>query len=367
MGIHPSRQTVSSEPAQRQLIFRFPLMTQMALGMVVLYLLVTIWDQSGWWMSDEEYHFGFLVPLFVGFVLMERWPVLRGILVDGGDATVHIDGDLETAAPRWLKDGNRVAKLVGFGFGCLALGGLLVFLLGGVIRLAEGGLSVPSTLLFATSFGAIALSLPFIFVDKDVQGRCIPLHRRWVLVQMLLFPALIWMLAAPMPGFLKQDLKLFLLEKVVVVVFFVFEVFGYPLIKEGNTFVLPEGRVGVADACSGIRSLTGCVVTGSFLAAVCLKRLFPKIVLVLLAVVLAVVANLGRSLYLTIHAYRHGGDSIDGFIHDATGYGVLGVTAICLWGMVWVMTLGKRDWSKLFDDEEAPPPERRNGRSSGNG
>lgn len=72
---------------------------------------------------------------------------------------------------------------------------------------------------------------------------------------------------------------------------------------------------------------------------------------------LAIVSNMGRSLYLTIHAYRHGGDSISGFVHDATSYGVLGVTAVCLWGIVWVMTLGKRDWSKLFDDEIPNPVE----------
>ena len=85
------------------------------------------------------------------------------------------------------------------------------------------------------------------------------------------------------------------------------------------------------------------------------RHLFPKIMLVVLAVLLAIVSNIARSLYLTVHAYQHGGDSISGFVHDATGYGVLGVTALCLWGIVWVMTLGKRDWSKLFDDEPANP------------
>ncbi len=333
-------------------------MVQAAGVMLFLYLLVTMWDQLGWWARDEEYHFGFLVPLFVGFVLMERWPSLKSILLDGGDLEkplVETDG---VEMPAWFSKAKWVRGLIFFFFSSMALGGMLVFLLGGVIRLAEGGLSVPSTVLFSMSFGAITLSVPFLFLDRDVVGREIPVHRRMTFVKLLLFPALIWLIAAPLPGFIKQDLKLFLLDKVVGVVYFAFETFGYPLIKEGNTFVLPEGRVGVADACSGIRSLTGCVVTGTFLAAVSFKRFYPKVLLVLLAIALAVVSNIFRSLYLTIHAYRHGGDSISGFVHDATGYGVLGVTAICLWGIVWIMTLGNKDWSKAFEDEsiDSNPP-----------
>jgi len=325
-------------------------MVQAASVMLVLYSLVVIWDQWGWWTTDEEYHFGFLIPLFVWFVLSERWPTLRSILVDGGDLekplqdadSVQVSGIFERIP--WLRGLTILC------FSALALGGMLVFLLGGVIRLAEGGLSVPSTVLFSLSFAAITLSIPFIFVDKDVSGRTIPVNRRMTLVKLLLFPAFIWLIAAPLPGFIKQEIKLFLLDKVVGVVYFLFETFGYPLIKEGNTFVLPEGKVGVADACSGIRSLTACVVTGTFLASVSFRRFYPKVILVGLAIVLAVVSNIGRSLFLTIYAYRNGGDSISGFVHDATGYAVLGVTALCLWGIVWVMTLGKRDWSKYFDE-----------------
>ena len=39
-------------------------------------------------------------------------------------------------------------------------------------------------------------------------------------------------------------------------------------VVQGNVLALPTGNVGVEDACSGIRSLTGCLFAGSFLAAV---------------------------------------------------------------------------------------------------
>ena len=91
--------------------------------------------------------------------------------------------------------------------------------------------------------------------------------------------------------------------------------------------------VGVADAFSGIRSLTGCPFAGSFLAAVFLDRFWKKILLVGVAMGLAFVTNLLRSLFLTAWAYAYGSDAIGGHLHDITGYAVLGLTSaglLCL-------------------------------------
>jgi exosortase/archaeosortase family protein len=335
---------------------QLPRMMQLAAGMLLFYAAVLTWDQYGWWTTDEEYHFGFLLPLFALFVLSERWGAIREILQQGGTgATQHPTLAMIGMPPCW--DSKRTLEwFITVAMSGLALGGMLLFLLGGVVRLAEGGLSVPSTLLFALGFCCVFLSVPYLFADHDLQGRKIPLSLRITLVKLLIFPAVIWLIAAPPPGFIKQELKLFLLHKVVTVVYSVFELFGYPLIQEGNTFVLPEGRVGVADACSGIRSLTGCIVTGAFLAAVSFKTWLPKMVLMLAALALAIVSNLARSLFLTVYAYIHGGDSISGFIHDITGYAVLGITAIGLLAICWLMSLGSRDWSSLFIESEDGGP-----------
>jgi exosortase/archaeosortase family protein len=329
-------------------LLQLPRLTQLAAGMLMLHAAVMIWDQYGWWTTDEEYHFGFLLPLFALFVLSERWGAIREILERGGSAQLAHPTIHAIRMPSFLDRGRITGATITVFMSALALGGMILFLLGGIVRLAEGGLSVPSTLLLALGFASVFLGIPYLFVDRDLQGNPIPASLRLTLVKLLLFPAVIWLIAAPLPGFLKQELKLFLLHKVVTVVYAAFELFGYPLIQEGNTFLLPEGRVGVADACSGIRSLTGCMVTGAFLAAVSFKTWLPKVVMMVAALALAVFGNLARSLYLTIHAYIHGGDSISGFIHDATGYAVLGFTALGLLGVIWLISLGNRDWSRVF-------------------
>jgi exosortase len=145
-----------------------------------------------------------------------------------------------------------------------------------------------------------------------------------------IFPVLVWLVSAPMVSVVESQLNLFLLHKVVTVVSFVFDVLGLPIEQQGNVLVLPNGSVGVEDACSGIRSLTGCLFAGSFLAAVFLDKLWKKIALVAAAMVLAFLTNLVRGLFLTSWAYHYGAAAIEGTVHDVAGYSVLGLTVVGL-------------------------------------
>jgi len=141
---------------------------------------------------------------------------------------------------------------------------------------------------------------------------------------------LIWVLSAPLVSAVENAISLFLLRQVVAVDFFVFNVLGYPPVQQGNVLILPRGQVGVADACSGIRSLTACLFAGSFLAAIFLDRLWKKVLLVGVAMALAFFTNLLRSLFLTAWAYAYGSEAIEGTLHDATGFAILGLTCVGL-------------------------------------
>jgi exosortase len=156
---------------------------------------------------------------------------------------------------------------------------------------------------------------------------------------LFVFPVLVWLVSAPMVSAVESQLNLLLLRKVVTVVALVFDVLGLPLEQQGNVLVLPSGSVGVADACSGIRSLTGCLFAGSFLAAVFLDRAWKKFALVAAALALAFITNLGRSLFLTGWAYAHGPEAIEGMVHDVAGYAVLGFTVIGLLGLLPLLNL----------------------------
>ena len=121
------------------------------------------------------------------------------------------------------------------------------------------------------------------------------------------------------------------------VVAFVFDMLGYPLEQQGNVLLLPKGSVGVADACSGIRSLTACLFAGSFLGATFFEQLWKKVALVVASMFFAFIMNLGRSLFLTAWAYAYGPAAIEGTVHDAAGYAVLGLTCAGLLALVPVL------------------------------
>lgn len=315
-----------------------PLFSALILG--AGFLAFVAWDQSHWWRVKEDYSFGWLVPAFVGFVIYDRWERIMAVVAECGRA----ESRRATGWRKWL------LRLVTAG---LLLFGVLMFLLGSFYR-AGAGTSQPGTL--AITLGAIGILLPLIFLncpdtERPAAGGLFD-DARVRLTGLFLFPVLVWLVSAPMVSAVETQLNLFLLRKVVTVVAFVFNTLGMPVEQQGNVLVLVlvNGSVGVEDACSGIRSLTGCLFAGSFLAAVYLDRLWKKIALVLASMLFAFLTNLLRSLFLTGWAYRYGQRAIEGTVHDIAGYAVLGLTVVGLLGLLPLLNV------KLAAPEAPRPP-----------
>jgi len=290
-----------------------------ALTLAAGFVAFTAWDQSHWWRVKQDYSFGWLVPLFVVFVVHDRWPRIRAAVA-------------ACAAP----GSRRVRGLRAWMLGALAastLGaGVLMFLLGAFYR-AGAGTSQPGTL--AITLGMAGILLPLFALNAPASPAPVPAglleDARVRLAALFLFPVLVWLISAPMVSAVESQLNLLLLRRVVTVVAFVFDLLGLPIEQQGNVLALPPvngqpNLVGVEDACSGIRSLTACLFAGSFLAAVFVERGWKKVILVTAALLFAFMTNLGRSLFLTAWAYRFGHAAIEGTVHDVAGYAVLGVT-----------------------------------------
>jgi len=120
---------------------------------------------------------------------------------------------------------------------------------------------------FAITMGSVpaVLGLLFICIPAPQAGsaaRSFSQDSRLNVLKHFIFPVCIWILSARLLGTFEDSLSLFLQNRVVGFVSLVFDLAGATLIREGNVLVLPSGRVGVAEACSGIRSLTGCLSPG---------------------------------------------------------------------------------------------------------
>lgn len=259
----------------------------LALGLAVL----LVCDQVHYWSTREDFSFGYLVPVFVAYVLHDRWPLLKAILL--GDSA-------ESSVPTE----DSPAKVLNFFAGLVVAGSLLLFMFGGFLR-AVTGPDMDSAMALALGLAGFVLAMGFLVSQTDAQGRVVTLSRRGRVVALLVFPALAWMVSAPMLLMFETRVKPVLLEWVVRIVSGVFDLLGFSVRREASVLILPHGEVGVADACSGIRSLTACLFAGSFLSAVFLDKFWKKIALLVMSAILAFGMNIVRSLFLTGWAYRY--------------------------------------------------------------
>jgi exosortase len=300
--------------------------------MLLGFAVYTIWDQFYWWGAREDYSFGYLVPLFAIYVIYDRWPVIRSYLLRGEAPEV-----VATPAAPVTTVFTQLFEWLAY---AVFLGGLSLFAIGALLRSVTGPQN-PASLAIAAGFGGLLLSVIFIMTKERVDGQSLSLKSRLMLTGLFLFPALIWLISAPMVSVVEKEIRVFLLTKVTIVVFNLFDIIGYAIEREGNVLLLPQGQVGVEEACSGIRSLTACLFAGSFLAAVFLNRFWKKVLLVVAAMCFAVLTNLIRSIFLTLWAYNYGSQAIDdhwvlpvigdiGSVHDVTGLAILGFTCVGL-------------------------------------
>lgn len=264
------------------------------LGMVAL----TCWDQWNIWSTKDDYTFGYLVPFFSAYVLYERWDDFIALL--SGEKTV-----IGKPSPRWL----MVVVYV------IALFSILTFVGGGTSR-AIFGVGVGPTV--AIAFGLVGTILSFAFISAPVIGNHAASNEvRWRLVGLLLFPACVWIISGPFLYLVDNRIKGELLTNVTEIVSGILRLSGEVIKVNGNTIEFANKEaVGVADACSGIRSLSACVFVGSFLGAIFVEGGFPgslirRILLIILSGAVAIVVNIARNTYLAFYALEHRAVSLE--------------------------------------------------------
>jgi exosortase len=204
----------------------------------------------------------------------------------------------------------------------------IFILLTGITAISSAGLfSVSvgwnhSLVSFCLTIGTAAVFFAGLLVLSDGDIRFIPIN--WT----SLLAVGLWILCAPIPpgtySRLTLSLQLMVTEHVLTALHFL----GIAASRHGNIIELANTSVGVAEACSGARSLISCIFAGLFFSATLVRRPWARALIVLLSAPIALGMNFIRSLTLTLLANR--GVDITGMWHDLTGFAVLGVTAIIL-------------------------------------
>lgn len=271
----------------------------LGLGVVLLGMMAfATWDQWPIWSNKEDYTFGYLVPVFSLYVLWDRWFSLRPLLA--GEA-----GPVGAPSAGWLKVSARALTLL-----CL-----VVFALGAAWRAVFGPGTVAT---LAIASGLMGCFLGFAFLAARGPGASEASgSARWRALGLCVFPAAIWMVSGPFLYLVDNQIKGGLLEFVTEVVAGLLRLGGHLIQVRGNLIVFANGeQVGVADACSGIRSLSACVFVGAFLGSLWIEGGFPgallrRMLMILVSAVAAIALNIARNTYLSLHAQSHGAASLD--------------------------------------------------------
>jgi exosortase/archaeosortase family protein len=99
---------------------------------------------------------------------------------------------------------------------------------------------------------------------------------------------------------------------------------------------LPNGTVRIDEACSGISSLQSTVMATLFIGHVTLRRLRLQVALFVAGILLAILGNVGRSLFLSLMANAHGVKSLDRY-HCAAGWSILLFTGSGIALLAWAL------------------------------
>lgn len=236
-------------------------------ALAILYHAVIAHLVVQWWDDPNQSH-GFLVPLVAGFMAWERRERLAaagasasswGLVLMGAGVGMLVLGEL--AAELFLQ---RVSLLV-------TLAGAIAHLLG---RGALRGLAIP--LLF------LALMIP----PPAIVFNAVVLPLQGVAAR----------LATVMLGAL-----------------------GVPVLREGNLIVLATTTLEVAEACSGIRSLTTLLALAATLAYLARPGPWRAAAIIVSAVPVAVLANAARVAGTGALAARYGPEAALGFLYTFSG------------------------------------------------
>jgi exosortase len=244
--------------------------------------------RMGWqWATDENMGHGFIVPLVAGFVVWQRRDALL-------------------ATP-------RVPNVWGLF--------LVVF---------------AALLSIAATLGAELFTARISFVI-GLFGAVLYLGgTRWI--KILLFPFFLLLFMIPIPAIVYSQLTLRLQLLASELGEALITMMGIPVLRQGNTLVLPSQTLDIAEACSGIRSLLSLLFMAAVYAYFFDKKVWMRWALLVATIPIAIGAN-GVRVGLTGLLSEIDTKLASGAYHEAEGYIVFVVALIALLATHWAINL----------------------------
>ncbi len=248
------------------------------------------------WLNDPQYSHGLLVPFFSAFLMWRAW-----------------------------QNESLVLKPMPV-LGC----GLLIAILG--LRAAAGAL------LFH-QLDAASLLLALVAVSLAVGG--LPLLKRTG-------PAIAFLVfMVPLPYELERNVGGPLKTAATISSTFLLQTLGLPAIRDGNLILIDEVRLGVVDACSGLKMMVTFAAFSVGAVLMMQRSRFEKLMVLLGIVPIAVLTNVLRITATGVSFSGVSDKGMQDFLHDMHGWLMMPVGLVLLALELWML-------KKLVLDDGAP-------------
>jgi exosortase len=281
------------------------------LSMVAVWLaLAALWFVvcrylSAEWSFNEQYNYGWFVPIFAAYLFWERWTDRP-----------------EPSLP------NRKFLAASLIFIAAAL--LLPMR---VFEIGSGDWR-PLGWIHVTAVVTITLSILYLAGGKS-----------WL--RHFSFPVLFFFIAVPWVTPIETPIVQGFMRIIAAASAETLALFGIPVHVQGNLLRLPNGVVGVNEACSGVRSFQTSLMIGLFFGEVKRLALRPRLLLIAGAVAIGLVANFLRASILVLIASNSGLAAVSRW-HDFFGYAIV---VVVFAGTMWIASRLKSGRAEIN-----PPP-----------
>ena len=289
------------------------------------------------WDTNEQYAYGWFVPLLAIGLFLRRWP----------------------NRPEGTKEESRKqkAEINFYSLLSICLLCLLLLPLRVIIEINQDWplITWPYTIIVvALTLYAIHLADPSTInhqPSSDVRDPWSVVSGPWSVVSSpwlchFAFAICFILVAVQWPYRIEHSLTQNLMQIVASLTVEIIGWFGIPAIQQGNLIEVSTGVLGVDEACSGIRSFQSTLMAALFLGELYLLRVPIRLLLIVAGLGAAFLLNVCRTLILTWQANAHGLSAIDKW-HDPAGFTI----AIACFGVLWLLViLIKKCWP-IVDSE----------------
>ena len=154
----------------------------------------------------------------------------------------------------------------------------------------------------------------------------VPALLGWSVTGQILFPLGFLFFAVPIGEFLLPPL----MEWTAHVTVFALRLSGIPVYREGLDFVVPTGRWAVVEACSGVRYLIASLTVGALFSYLNYQSTQRRILFILVALVVPVVANWMRAYMIVMLGHLSGNKLAVGVDHLLYGWVFFGIVIMLM-------------------------------------